>query len=77
MKLRTPAHRPWTHGDDQPSGLHIEEDIAMDHTCFADPVTLLVGLGIPTTLESAMEAYAFLQDWPDVGRNAAHGARPA
>jgi len=45
----------------------------MDHTCFEHPVTLLVGLGLPATVESARVAYSFLQDWPDVGRNAAHG----
>jgi hypothetical protein len=60
-------------GNDEPVGIHVGEDKVMNHTRFENPVTLLVGLGLPTTVEGAREAYGLLQDWPEVGRNAAHG----
>ncbi|MBZ9809581.1 DUF982 domain-containing protein [Mesorhizobium sp. BR1-1-9] len=39
---------------------------------FEEPVTILVGMGLPVTIETAMEAYAVLQDWPVASRNGAH-----
>ncbi|TIN14907.1 MAG: DUF982 domain-containing protein [Mesorhizobium sp.] len=44
----------------------------MDHMRFDDPVTILVGMGFPVTVESVMEAYALLQDWPAASQNGAH-----
>jgi hypothetical protein len=39
---------------------------------FEEPVTLLVGMGFPARIESVVEAYALLQDWPACSRNGAH-----
>ncbi len=44
----------------------------MNCTRFKEPVTILVGLGFPARIESAMEAYALLADWPSASRNGAH-----
>ncbi|RUX89976.1 MULTISPECIES: DUF982 domain-containing protein [unclassified Mesorhizobium] len=44
----------------------------MDHMRFEEPVTILVGMGFPVTIENASEAYALLQDWPMTSRNGAH-----
>ncbi len=44
----------------------------MDHTRFRQPVDILVGLGFPRRIESAMEACILLQDWPYGDRNKAH-----
>lgn len=42
------------------------------HICFEEPVTILVGMGLPVRIETVMEAYALLQDWPVANRNCAH-----
>lgn len=39
---------------------------------FERPVVILTGLGIPTAVSSAMEAYMLLADWPMSQRDAAH-----
>ena len=39
---------------------------------FDPPVVILTGLGQPTAVSSAMEAYMFLADWPKSKRDAAH-----
>jgi hypothetical protein len=39
---------------------------------FEKPVTLLVGLGFPSRVETVIEAYALLQDWPVSDRDDAH-----
>ncbi|TPI19929.1 DUF982 domain-containing protein [Mesorhizobium sp. B3-2-1] len=39
---------------------------------FEEPVTLLVGMGIPRKIESVMDGYVLLQDWPAACRNGAH-----
>jgi hypothetical protein len=44
----------------------------MDRSSFEKPVTILTGLGTPTRIESAAEAYALLADWPRASRTAAH-----
>ena len=44
----------------------------MQHTRFEEPVTVLVGMGLPVRIETVMETYALLQDWPAVSRNSAH-----
>ena len=44
----------------------------MDHMRFEEPVTILVGMGFPVTIENVMEAYALLHDWPAASRNGAH-----
>lgn len=49
-----------------------EEARAMNHRQFEEPVTLLVGMGFPARIESVVEAYALLQDWPACSRNGAH-----
>jgi len=46
----------------------------MRHGRFDDPVTILVGMGFPATIETVMEAYALLQDWPAPHRGSAHTA---
>ncbi|MCW8060716.1 DUF982 domain-containing protein [Agrobacterium tumefaciens] len=38
---------------------------------FEEPVTILLGLGIPTEVKSVMQAYQILMDW----RNAGDGSR--
>jgi hypothetical protein len=43
----------------------------MEHNLFDEPVRILVGLGFPTEIRSAKEAYALLNDWPSSSRNAA------
>lgn len=45
---------------------------SMNCTRFEEPVTVLVGLGFPARIESAMEAYALLADWPPASRSGAH-----
>lgn len=44
----------------------------MDHTRFRKPVDILVGLGFPRRIESAIEGYILLQDWPHGDRSRAH-----
>lgn len=44
----------------------------MNHTRFEEPVTVLVGMGLPARIASVTEAYALLQDWPVAGRNGVH-----
>jgi hypothetical protein len=44
----------------------------MNCTRFEEPVKVLVGLGFPARIESAMEAYALLADWPPASRNGAY-----
>lgn len=39
---------------------------------FERPVVILTGLGIPTAVSTAMEAYMFLSDWPRNARDAVH-----
>lgn len=40
---------------------------------FERPVVILTGLGHPSAIASAMEAYMFLADWPIRKRDPAHG----
>jgi hypothetical protein len=44
----------------------------MDRQYFERPVTILVGLGLPVEIESVMEAYTFLNEWPPSRRKATH-----
>lgn len=44
----------------------------MRHIRFEEPVTILVGMGFPTRIETVMEAYGLLQDWPVANRSRAH-----
>lgn len=44
----------------------------MRHIPFEEPVTILVGMGFPARIETVMEAYALLQDWPTANRSRAH-----
>lgn len=46
----------------------------MRHGRFDEPVTILVGMGFPAAIETVMEAYALLQDWPASHRGGAHTA---
>jgi len=44
----------------------------MQHIRFEEPVTVLVGIGLPLRIQTVMEAYVLLQDWPAVSRNSTH-----
>ena len=44
----------------------------MNRTRFEEPVTVLVGMGLPVRIETVMEAYTLLQDWPAASRNGTH-----
>jgi hypothetical protein len=44
----------------------------MHRVRFEHPVTILVGMGFPVRIETVLEAYALLQDWPVANRNGAH-----
>ncbi|RWH67022.1 DUF982 domain-containing protein [Mesorhizobium sp.] len=44
----------------------------MNHDRFEEPVTVLVGMGLPARLETVAEAYALLQDWPAASRSSEH-----
>ncbi|RWB75324.1 MAG: DUF982 domain-containing protein [Mesorhizobium sp.] len=44
----------------------------MNHDRFEEPVTVLVGMGLPARLETVAEAYAMLLDWPAASRNSAY-----
>ncbi|WP_352777447.1 DUF982 domain-containing protein [Mesorhizobium sp. M0571] len=48
------------------------KESVMDRASFDKPVTILTGLGTPTKIESAAEAYALLAEWPATSRTAAH-----
>lgn len=39
---------------------------------FEKPVTILTGLGFPTQVRSALQAYRLLCDWPAASRDRAH-----
>ena len=39
---------------------------------FRTPVRILVGLGYPSEVKSVIEAYRLLDNWPALGRDAAH-----
>ncbi|KQV80513.1 DUF982 domain-containing protein [Rhizobium sp. Root1220] len=39
---------------------------------FKTPVTVLIGLGIPTPVKSVLHAYQLLMDWPAASRDGAH-----
>lgn len=44
----------------------------MEHNVFEHPVTIIVGLGLPREVNTVLEAYAILNEWPPSNRNAAH-----
>lgn len=44
----------------------------MQHIRFEEPVTVMVGMGLPARIETVMEAYTLLQDWPAANRNSTH-----
>lgn len=44
----------------------------MQHNRFEEPVTVLVGMGLPARIETVLEAYTLLQDWPAASRNSTH-----
>ena len=44
----------------------------MQHNRFEEPVTVLVGMGLPARIETGLEAFALLQDWPGASRNSCH-----
>ncbi|NGN45107.1 DUF982 domain-containing protein, partial [Mesorhizobium sp. CGMCC 1.15528] len=44
----------------------------MNSTRFEKSVIVLVGMGLPVRIETVMEAYALLQDWPIACRNGTH-----
>jgi hypothetical protein len=44
----------------------------MGHMHFDEPVTILVGMGLPVTIEDVIQAYVTLQDWPTAERNSSH-----
>jgi hypothetical protein len=44
----------------------------MKGAVFEDPVLVFAGLNCPVEIESVGEAYAFLCDWPQAKRDAAH-----
>lgn len=39
---------------------------------FRQPVTILVGLGFPAEVQTVMDAYRHLVEWPSVNRDTAH-----
>lgn len=39
---------------------------------FKEPVSILVGLGFPAEVRSAMDAYRHLVEWPEAHRDSAH-----
>ncbi|WP_095204146.1 DUF982 domain-containing protein [Mesorhizobium carmichaelinearum] len=41
-------------------------------TVLKTPVTVIIGIGFPTKIESVREALALLDEWPPSKRNAAH-----
>lgn len=43
----------------------------MTNSRFERPVTVLVGMGLPVRIDTVMEAFALLQDWPDTSLNSA------
>lgn len=44
----------------------------MDALRFETPVSVVVGFGVPSTIESVLEAYELLDDWPPSQRKAEH-----
>ena len=44
----------------------------MDSLRFKRPVSVIVGFGVPSTIESVLEAYGLLDDWPWSQRRAEH-----
>ncbi|CCV08125.1 conserved hypothetical protein [Mesorhizobium metallidurans STM 2683] len=52
--------------------VELPKESVMDRSSFEKPVTILTGLGTPTKIESAAEAYALLVDWPSASRTTAH-----
>lgn len=44
----------------------------MEHNIFENPVTIIVGLGLPREVKTVLEAYAILNEWPPSKRNTAH-----
>ena len=44
----------------------------MEYNLFQRPVTVLMGLGFPTEIQSVKEAHALLNEWPPSRRDAAH-----
>ena len=44
----------------------------MNYIAFEEPVSVLVGLGLPSRVENVMEACALLDDWPPSKRDSAH-----
>ena len=44
----------------------------MSHAMFEKPVQVIVGFGVPSSIESVLEAYALLNDWPLAQRKAEH-----
>jgi hypothetical protein len=44
--------------------LFLRKEVSMDTTRFDKPVRILVGLGYPATINSALQAYQFLSEYP-------------
>jgi hypothetical protein len=44
----------------------------VEHEVFEHPVTIIVGLGLPRQVNTVLEAYAILNEWPPSGRSTAH-----
>lgn len=44
----------------------------MDHAAFEEPVSVIVGLGFVKHINTAMEAYTFLNEWPLHQAKSAH-----
>lgn len=44
----------------------------MDALRFATPVHVIVGFGLPSTIESVLESYELLDDWPPSQRRSEH-----
>lgn len=44
----------------------------MSSKSFSVPVSIIKGVGMPTTVFTVAEAYDFLNDWPSNRRNGAH-----
>ena len=44
----------------------------VEHKVFEHPVTIIVGLGLPREVNTVLEAYAILNEWPPSSRSTAH-----
>ncbi len=55
-----------------PVTIGVEGNVKMKSDLFKEPVSVLVGLGVPVKIRGVMDAYRHLSEWPASAKDDAH-----